>query len=451
MTRKLVRTILVPLVVALLVLVLPLAVIGYRTARDQLVELAEQRATTVALTAAAVDSLVLATRVDALVDAVPRLEGERILILDAGNRAVADSGGAPVRVPATLLSAARQGGISSQLDDEQDLVVAAAPVAREGRVIGSVVVALPTELVMARSRFFLTVLGLAAVGLVLAALLAGRSLARSVVRPVEALDRAAARLAEGDLAARVDGHQGPPELQRLGATFNATAARLEQLIETQRTFVADASHQLRTPLTALKLRLENLQTTGASPERLTAVTNEVDRIARTVDQLLALARAEREQTTPVTTDLEAAIRTRLAAWGPGAQEAGVRLVPSVPPGLPRVRSVPGAVEQTLDNLLSNALRVAPPGSTVDVAARHEGAVVRGSVADRGPGLAEEGRARAFDRFWRSPTAHKDGGSGLGLPIVARLIEASGGTVALEPREGGGLVAAFTLPVDDPTA
>jgi signal transduction histidine kinase len=233
-------------------------------------------------------------------------------------------------------------------------------------------------------------------------------------------------------------------VRRLAAAFNDMAARLDRLLEAQRAFVADASHQLRTPLTALRLRLENLEaiTPPAAAGDLRAAAAETGRLARLVDGLLVLARAEAVPGRREVVDLAAMVADRQAAWAPLAAEQDVELT-AHPTSATPVWAAPGALEQVLDNLLANALGAAPVGSRIQLATRQVGGWVEVHVIDQGRGMPAEQRQRAFDRFWRGPASERDG-SGLGLAIVRQLLEASGGGAELRPNPGGGLDAVARL-------
>jgi signal transduction histidine kinase len=223
------------------------------------------------------------------------------------------------------------------------------------------------------------------------------------------------------------------------------------LINAQRGFAADASHQLRTPLTALRLRLENLERILPDHGRanLDAAVTEIDRLAQMIDSLLALAQLDNGDTVPEPVDLGQIVAGRVELWAPLA--AGHLVDVRAGGGaVGRVWAVPGALEQVLDNLISNSLRVAPAGSTITLAqepaANRDDSGTPGvmlHIIDQGPGLTEPQRARAFDRFWRAPEATK-GGSGLGLAIVQRLVQACGGQITPHPASPTGLDAAIVL-------
>ncbi len=213
----------------------------------------------------------------------------------------------------------------------------------------------------------------------------------------------------------------------------------------QRAFVADASHQLRNPLTALRLRLSNLQghVDSAAVDDHGAALEEAERLSELLAGLLALARTER--TAPlVEVDVDAAVGDRVEAWRPLAEHTGLRLELDGQPGL-TVSAPVGAVETVLDAVLDNAVKFSSAGDAITVhTARHDGRVEI-SVRDTGPGLGPEELERATDRFWRSPSQSNVEGSGLGLAIAARTVELSGGSLRLESPEGGGLRVVARLP------
>jgi signal transduction histidine kinase len=343
------------------------------------------------------------------------------------------------------IRAALAGGVASGTRGSEtlgaELLYVAVPVASGGTVHGAVRITYPTSELAARVRRYWLLLGaIAAVVLVLAGLL-GFRLARWTSRPLLEVERAAERVGAGDLRGRAP-EAGPPEVRALARAFNETVAKLEALVGSQQAFVADASHQLRTPLTAMRLRLENLERDLAAGGRadLEAALAELDRLAELVEALLALARADAGVAPAGSVDLGSLVSERVDAWSALASERGARIEAVLEQVAP-AHAARARVEQVLDNLLSNALEVTPPGGLVVVSLRPRGGRIELAVDDEGPGLAAEERARAFDRFWR----RRDGaGSGLGLPIARRLVEIDGGTIELLDGPRGGLAAVVSL-------
>ncbi|MCC9704346.1 HAMP domain-containing histidine kinase [Streptomyces sp. MNU76] len=341
----------------------------------------------------------------------------------------------------------------------------ARPVSEPGRETGAsaqgaVRITLPTTMVHARVFAVWLLLALAGLAVLTGVAAVAFAFARWTGRPIRQLEEATHRLAEGGTATSVVVTSGPPEVRSLAAAFNTTAARLEHLLASQRAFAGEASHQLKTPLAALRLRLENLEPDIARRARpsLDAAVTETDRLARMVEGLLAMARLEESAAIPAPVDLGAICAERHRTWGPLFERERVSLVLFAGAVGP-VTAVPGAVEQILDNLLSNALRASPAGSTVTMELRLLVPARRAlrdarphwvdlHVTDEGPGMTAEQRARAFDRFWRAPGAPK-GGTGLGLSLVQRLAHASGGEVTLREAATGGLDAVVRLPSTEP--
>jgi signal transduction histidine kinase len=334
------------------------------------------------------------------------------------------------------------------------LLYVATPVTSGGVVRGAVRVTYPESFVHARVLRGWVVLGLVGLTVLVFVLLLSVQLARSVTRPVRELELAAGRLGEGELDTRVDLPDAPPELQVLARSFNDTASKLQRLVDQQRRFAADASHQLRTPLAALRLRLENVEAEVSGLdvlEDIEGAISEVHRLARLVDGLLALARSEQQALPRVAVNLSAIVAASAARWGPLIEERSVSLVTSAVDGL-WVIATAGHLEQVIDNLVANAVEVAPSGSSVRVAASRVGGAVELHVIDEGPGMTAEQRAQAFDRFWRSSEARsKLGGSGLGLSIVQQLVLNDGGSVELREGPTGGIDACVTLRVASASA
>jgi signal transduction histidine kinase len=340
------------------------------------------------------------------------------------------------------------------------LVVAAIAVyqhgAARGPFVGTVLVARPVAPLNRDILALWVILGTISVVAMLAATLLAFALARWVSRPLAGLDSAAGRLADGDLAIRAVTGSGPPELRRLATTFNTMAGRLEALVHGNRAVIADVSHQLRTPLAALRLRLDLLaaDTAQSDPDtahELAGALEELARLSRLVDGLLAVARAENVVPTPIAVDVTEVAAERVAAWHPVADDRGIVLEtgergraggwgPSA--GAPALSWLgEGHLEQILDNLIANALEALSAGGqvTVTTAATTSGAQI--IVSDNGPGMNAEERGRAFLRFSTS----NPNGTGLGLAIVHRLVTSNGGTASLAETPGGGLTITLDFP------
>jgi signal transduction histidine kinase len=332
--------------------------------------------------------------------------------------------------------------------DDRPIVIAE-PVLVDTEVRGAAVTVAPTDdLRLYELRVWLVVAAAALLALTLAVLVA-LPIVRWILRPVRRLDEGTGRVASAVLAGGapdpVADNSGPPELRRLSASFDRMASTVAQAYGAQRAFVADASHQLRNPLTALRLRLSNLDghVDGVAEEDHAAALEEAERLSTLLDGLLALARAER--TAPlVPLDVDAGVDDRIEAWRPLAEHTGLRLRREGLRGL-RVRATAGAIETLLDAVLDNAVKFTPSGGAVTVsvdATADNGGLVEISVRDTGPGIPTDELERATDRFWRSPAQSSVDGSGLGLAIAARTVELAGGELALSlPRDGGLRVAA----------
>jgi len=333
-----------------------------------------------------------------------------------------------------VAQATQQNGPSTELTSNQGIAVVT--VWGEGKLsqtaIGTVVLERPTSgLNSSIDSLWLYLIGLSGVALAAAVLIA-IYFARWVGRPLGRLDAAARKIADGDLAVRAKTRYGPPELRRMAATFNMMAGRLEALVHGHRAMLADASHQLRTPLTALRLRLDLLavDSSPATAAELAGAQEEIARLSRLVDGLLATARAE-----SVTEQLEEIDGVKLLAESAGSS-----------PG-PRAALGAGHLEQILDNLLDNAIEaIGEAGGTVRVAVAKSEAGILLTVADDGRGMTPQERSRAFLRF----TTGSQHGTGLGLAIVHRLVTANGGTIRLADTPGGGLTVEVELP-SEPSA
>ncbi len=377
--------------------------------------------------------------------------GGRVLVVGTDGRVIADSDpsgdtdyGSRPEIRAALAGREAKGSRYSRTLGH-GLLYFAVPVVHGEAIIGALRVTYPTSFVDARIRRGWWLLVAIGAIVLLVVFLVSLQLARQITVPIDELVDASARFGDGQLDARAEVPRGPPELRALTERFNTTAQRLERLVRSQQEFVADASHQLRTPLAALRLRLENLESEvppgGDAEADVAGSLEEVARLSRLVDGLLELARAEQSAAAPESIGVAELVDGRTEAWGAFADEHGVSFAVRTPADL-RVRSVPGRLEQVLDNLIANAIEVSPAGGVIHIDAdRRDGRVVL-RVADEGPGLTVAERDRALDRFWRGTGA--EGGTGLGLAIVRRLVEADRGWVQLDAAPEGGLAVSTSL-------
>ena len=264
-------------------------------------------------------------------------------------------------------------------------------------------------------------------------------LARMLARPLAEVGGAARRIAEGDYAARVP-REGPEELTSLADSFNQMASSLERQEGMRRDFIANAAHELRTPLTNLQGYLEALRDGVITPDRATyeSLLDEAERLVRLSHSLDALAEGDASTSPPalVELDLAAAIRAALDLAQPTLERAGLRVVVEVPERLP-ARANPDHLTQVLGNLLSNAARYTPAGGTVTVRAARRPSDLLVSIANTGDGIPPADLERVFERFYRVEKSRDRarGGAGIGLAIVKQLVEAEGGHVGAESREG----------------
>jgi signal transduction histidine kinase len=392
---------------------------------------------------------------DELADFAERVDG-RVIVVDENGRLVADSEGldaagamyATPQRPELVRAVrddvpAREFRFSETLG--QDIIASAVPVFVGNDTEGAVRVTQSLERVRANVRR--TMVGLVAIGAagLAAGLLIAFVVARSFSRPLSRLAAAAARLGRGDLSARAGPVGGARELDDVGRAFDEMADRLEDTVRAQREFVANASHQLRTPLTGMKLRLEAaLADEGVGEEvraQLEAADREVDRLSGLVDRLLLLARRV-ETGGEHRADLREAAERAVARWEVRAREARAAL--EVMGDGADAAVEPGDLDQMLDVMIDNAITYAGGSITLETGSADAWAVL--AVRDRGPGIPDDERDRVLERFYRG-RASPPGGTGLGLAIVRELAERWSGGVSIRSGDGeGGTRIEVRLPI-----
>jgi signal transduction histidine kinase len=278
----------------------------------------------------------------------------------------------------------------------------------------------------------------------LSALVGSLLLARQLTRPLHQMESATQAIAGGDFDRRLSVTR-EDEIGRLAASINRMAGDLARLEASRREFIAKISHDLRTPLTAIKGFVVNLQDTapdGMQPA-LATMDEQTERLIRLVNDLLTLSRLQRGQLhlRRARTDLAVVARSAVAVVGEKAHRLGVTLSLELPDRLPTVEGDADRLQQVVVNLLDNALKFTPAGGEVQVRASAHGGQVMLRVLDEGRGLADEEAAQAFEPYFRG----QGGGAGLGLTIAREIVSAHHGQIWLKARPGGGAEAGFSLP------
>jgi signal transduction histidine kinase len=375
----------------------------------------------------------------------------RVLIVDRRGAVLADSAGSGElgsdysRRPE--IAAALQGDAFQRVRHSDtlstDILATAVPVLRAGQPNGAVRVTQSVAAVHRAVRRTLGGLALIAGVVLMLGLLAALVIARQIARPMRRLTAAAGRIAQGDLDARAP-VEGGVEQRSLAQSFNEMTDKLSRALATEKRFVADASHQLRTPLTGLRLRLEeasHAQTPAEAAPDIEAGMQEVERLAGMVDELLALSRAQNGSGPGSELDPVELADDGVARWRAAADERGVELARGLDrDAAPGFGAAPDA-DRALDSLLENAIVYAGRGRvTVTV---HGSSI---EVVDEGPGLGQGEEDAVFERFHRGVAGRAGApGTGLGLSIARQLAERWGGTVTLTNREDGrGARALFEL-------
>ena len=283
------------------------------------------------------------------------------------------------------------------------------------------------------------------------ALLIARWVARGMTQPLRDMAQAARRMEAGDYSRRVH-TDSRDEVGQLAVAFNRMSSELESLERLRRDLVANVSHELKTPISALRAHLENLLdgVEHPDPETLQIMLAQSERLGRLVDELLELSRLESgdvplERERVALAPLVAQVVSEIEV---ARSDRRVRLDDAVPQDLPPVFADRERVHQVLFNLLDNAVRFTPTGGLVTVTASAHNGSIDVAVADTGPGIAAEHLPRVFERFYRvdASRSRDDGGTGIGLAIARSVVEAHGGRIWAESEPGKGSTFTFELPV-----
>ncbi|MFQ6102226.1 MAG: sensor histidine kinase [Anaerolineae bacterium] len=291
---------------------------------------------------------------------------------------------------------------------------------------------------------------LAGLAIGVGSLIVGLVLSRGMSRPLVNLTAATRAVAAGDLDVRVPTRY-PGEMGELAVAFNRMAEDLARADELRRNLTADVAHELRTPLSVIRGKLEGVLdgVYPATSKHLEPVLEEIRLLTRLVEdlRLLALAEAGQLALEKRLMDIGDLLRDAQVNFSPQADDRGVTLALDLPAQLPRVMADRRRIAQVLGNLLTNALRHTPQGGCVTLAAVAGERAVEVTIADTGAGIPPEDLPYIFERFWRRDKSRSraGGGSGLGLAIAKQLVEAHGGTIRVESTPGGGSKFRFTLP------
>ena len=379
--------------------------------------------------------------------------GARVIVLNRAGRLLADSTAPGARsisyltrpeIRTVLRQRRSVQGVRHSDTLGKDLLYTAVPVSNNGRVVGAVRVTQSMGAVHARVRRAV----LALVGIGAFALLVGLAvawfLASSLSKPLRNVAETARRVEAGDLDARAK-ESGAAEQREVATALNDMTERLGRILAAQREFVANASHQLRTPLTGLRLRLE--AASAKSPEgaraELDAAEREVERLARLLTSLLTLAREGDEPGPARPISLARAAELARERWHASAGERPLHLIGN---GDATIAASEEDVAIVLDNLIENALHYSEGAVSVDWGAENGEAWL--AVVDEGPGLAPGEEAQLFERFARGTAGSKESGTGLGLAIVQTLAHRWRGEAHLVNREEGGMRAEVRFPSRD---
>ncbi|MGZ8633128.1 MAG: sensor histidine kinase, partial [Solirubrobacteraceae bacterium] len=417
---------------------------------------AEASAGAQAVAAAASGRLTDPARLAALAREQARRLGGRVIVVDTGGRVLVDSDGAAPRgtpyasrpeIAAALGGATSQGTRHSD-SLNADLLYTAVPIVDAGRAAGAVRLTQSVKAVhdeVRRDVVALLALGAAvlALGLGLAWTIAG-----SLSRPLRGLARTARQIAAGDLRTRAT-PTGSAEQIEVANAFNDMTERLVRALDAQRDFVANASHQLRTPLTGLRLRLESASLRAEDPDLkrdLVAGELETERLAKLLSNLLRLAQDGQPATAATSIALVGVAERAADRWRDQAELDG-HAIELAGTGQPHVRASAGDLDTMVDNLVENALNYTAPDTPIRIEWGEDGGDALIAVLDRGAGIDADEAERVFDRFYRG-SASRGGavaGTGLGLAIVDALAGRWGARAALTTRPGGGTRAELRFP------
>lgn len=390
--------------------------------------------------------------------------GGRLLAVDADGKVQLDTYGQisgqrlslPETVAVLLNGQASAFGIH-QVEDTgnvQYVALAAAAMEVQGERIGALVMSLPVDELQSAletvEEQLITIFLVTAT----AALAAAMILSGMLTRPINALTQTIRRMGRGDLSARVE-ISASGELGELARSYNAMAEQIEHFDKSRSQFVANASHELKTPLATMKLLLENMLYQPDMPQELRTefmqdMNHEIDRLNGIITDLLTLTQMDSHSTALKLSkiDLSALTKETLHTLQIAAESNELDLETSITPGI-SMQGDAGKLTQIVYNLTDNAIKYTPKGGHITVVLTQEAGKIVFSVTDDGIGIPEEDQKHIFDRFYRVDKARSraTGGTGLGLSIVRQLVVMHGGTITVSSQPGHGSTFCVTLPKD----
>jgi signal transduction histidine kinase len=372
-----------------------------------------------------------------------RPDWHQIILVDNQGRVVLDHGSAETPLVGTIYQP--QSNVTEQ------------PLTLNNQVVGTLWI--EREELPRAMQLIITLIGPVAIISVLLGILTlvtGLLLMRRMINPLSEVIAAAHAVSQGDLSARVPVQARKDDLSALSDHFNHMADELERADSDRRNMLADIAHELRTPLTILRGRLEGILdgVYPADEAHIAPALEETYLLERLVEdlRLLALAEANQLRFELKSVRLDELCETILGLFSAQAAEKNVQLNLKAEADLPEVLVDPQRFQQVVGNLIDNALRYTPEGSSIDLAIQGHNKSVILSVADSGPGIPKDELPHVFDRFWRSEKSRtrSTGGAGLGLSIARRLVEAQGGKISVHNREPRGFEVQISLPAKPPS-
>lgn len=448
MTRRLVLAMAVLVAVVAAALAVPMAVVVANDQRAAFVSNLEVDTLTTAATMSSQPSIDW----QGIAEATAARTGARVVVVDMQRNLAADSDNSNLDrlFDRPEINAALAGSLTSDVRTSvtmgEPLRYVAAPVIQEYDVVAAVRLSLPESIVDEEVRETQRWLAVFIVTVIVAAALVAWLLARSIAAPLARVAQVAEDLPD-DLELRADEGHGPPEVRAVAVALNSTAGRLSGILNRTQRVAADASHHLRTPLTGVRLRLEaieDISDQSAVQEEARAATEEVDRLARRIDQVLELARTDAGASPIAPQDASAIVRDRVENAAGLFAERDIDLVSVIDDGV-YVAATTGLVARIVDELMGNALNYARTRVEVRLTTANRMAIL--TVSDDGPGVPEPERDAVFERFRRGSSA-VPGGSGLGLALVRESVTGLGGSARATASELGGLAVVVRIPGSD---